>query len=110
MQSTPSVDRQTVVPVLRDESGRFTPGTAPGPGRTDLADRGRYLKAVKTAVTHDDLVGVLKSMVTKATNGDVAAGRLILEYTLGRPALAISVENESGPLYKIICGIDESKL
>ena len=105
----PSLDRQTV-PVLRDGSGRFTPGTAAGPGRTDLVDRSRYLRAVKAAVSHDDLVAVLESMVTKATGGDVAAGRLICEYTLGRPATSVIIGTEDGPSYKVLINIDEEAL
>ncbi|MCH7799348.1 MAG: hypothetical protein IID28_13020, partial [Planctomycetes bacterium] len=32
-----------------------------------------------------DLAAVVKSMLDKARDGDVAAARLLLEYTLGRP-------------------------
>ncbi|MHC4611086.1 MAG: hypothetical protein ACYS7M_12145 [Planctomycetota bacterium] len=105
----PSLNRQTV-PVRRDEAGRFVEGTAPGPGRQDLADRGRYLRAVKAAVTHDDLVDVLKSMVSQATDGDVAAGRLICEYTLGKPAQSITLQAEDGPAYKVLLNINEDEL
>lgn len=102
----PSLVGQTAQPIIRDEAGRFAPGTRGGPGRTDLADRGRYLRAVKAAVTHDDLVDVLTAMVKAAKGGDVPAGRLICEYTLGRPAQSITVGTEDGPAYKLLIGVD----
>lgn len=122
MQGTPSVDRpspnrtngEETRPVVRDAAtGRYLPGHGGGPGNP----LGRHVHKLRGTLL--DLLlagdaaqmrGVWGTMIRKATKGDVAAARLVAEYSIGKPALAISVENETGPLYKIICNIDESML
>jgi hypothetical protein len=41
------------------------------------------------AVTSEDLAGVVRAMIEKAKEGDVAAAKLVLQYTLGKPAQTV---------------------
>jgi hypothetical protein len=44
--------------------------------------RQEFLKAV----TSEDMAGIARAMIEKAKEGDVAAAKLVLQYTLGKPA------------------------
>jgi hypothetical protein len=41
------------------------------------------------AVTEEDLAAIAQAMIEKAKQGDVAAARLVAQYTMGRPAEAV---------------------
>jgi hypothetical protein len=73
----------------RGPNGRFTKGNAGGPGnpfaRQVAAMRLEFLKAV----TSEDIAEIARAMVAKAKEGDVAAAKVVLQYTLGRPAGAV---------------------
>jgi hypothetical protein len=73
----------------RGPNGRFTKGNAGGPGnpfaRQVAAMRQEFLKAV----TSEDMAEIARAMIAKAKEGDVAAAKIVLQYTLGRPAEAV---------------------
>jgi len=71
--------------VDRLPSGKFAPGNKLGRG-SPLAGavaklRGALLRAVKVG----DVRGIITAMIEKAKSGDVAAAKLVLQYTLGEP-------------------------
>jgi hypothetical protein len=70
----------------RRPDGRFCKGNPGGPGnpfaREVAALRQEFLKAV----TGEDVSGIARAMIQKAKEGDVAAAKLVLQYTLGKPA------------------------
>jgi hypothetical protein len=45
-------------------------------------------RALLAAVTEDDLQAITRALIEKARGGDVAAAKLLLQYTLGKPAEA----------------------
>jgi hypothetical protein len=47
--------------------------------------RQEFLKAV----TSEDMAGIVRAMISKAKEGDVAAAKLVLQYTLGKPAQTV---------------------
>jgi hypothetical protein len=47
--------------------------------------RQEFLKAV----TSEALAGIVRAMIAKAKEGDVAAAKLVLQYTLGKPAQTV---------------------
>jgi hypothetical protein len=73
----------------RGPNGRFTKGNVGGPGnpfaRQVAAMRQEFLKAV----TSEDMAEIARAMIAKAKEGDVAAAKIVLQYTLGRPAEAV---------------------
>ncbi len=69
-----------------DARGRFTAGNAGGPGNPF----GRRVAELRTvfleAVTREDLQSIVAKVVEKAKEGDLAAAKLLLQYTIGKPA------------------------
>ncbi|MEJ5342805.1 MAG: DUF5681 domain-containing protein [Thermogutta sp.] len=77
----------------RDEHGRFLPGCKPGPGRP----RKRYSavelrKAVLKAVTPEEVAAIVRALLSRAMDGDVAAAREVLNRVLGPPIEADLLE------------------
>src|SRR4051794_20508754 len=70
----------------RDSSGRFCKGNKGGPGNPFARRVAALRKALLDTVTEDDLRAVAASLVEQARAGDLAAARLLLAYTIGRPA------------------------
>lgn len=69
----------------RDERGLFVKGNKGGPGNPQIAQVARYRKAIWDAVSTQDVQDVIRAMVTNAKNGDVAAAKVVLERTAGKP-------------------------
>lgn len=69
----------------RDERGRFTAGNVGGPGNPHAQQVGKLRSALLEAVRPEDLEAITRKLVELATGGDIAAARVILERTLGRP-------------------------
>jgi hypothetical protein len=67
----------------RDRLGRFQPGCPPGPGNPWLMRLNAYRNAWHAAVSDADLQAVARTLVGQAIEGDVAAARLVLQYSLG---------------------------
>ena len=80
----------------RQRNGTFAPGNSIGRGNPH-ARRVHALKAtLLDAVTADDLRSIVGSMVGLAKGGDVAAAKLVLEHTIGKPAATVSVTSPDG--------------
>src|SRR5436305_1991714 len=73
----------------RGPNGRFTKGNPGGPGnpfaRQVAAMRQEFLKAA----SKEDIAEIARAMIAKAKEGDVAAAKVVLQYTLGKPAAAV---------------------
>jgi hypothetical protein len=70
----------------RDRNGKFTPGNRVGKGNPFAAECARLRSAMIQAVSDDDVSTIIKAVVAKARNGDLAAAALVLDRVLGRPA------------------------
>jgi hypothetical protein len=73
----------------RDAHGRFGKGNAGGPGNPFA----RQVAALRTAllgrVTAEDVEAVAGELIRQAKEGNLAAAKLLLSYTLGKPAQAV---------------------
>jgi hypothetical protein len=72
-------------PSSRDEKGRFAKGNKGGPGNPFGRRVGQLRKAVLEAVQEEDVRDILRAMVIKAKEGDVAAAKVVLGYAVGKP-------------------------
>lgn len=78
---------------IRDAHGRFVPGNPGGPGRT----RGRtsaLRRAAEQAVTPDHLAAIMRKATRLALEGNLAAMRIVMERTCGKPAEAPAAGGE----------------
>ncbi|MFO0846151.1 MAG: hypothetical protein U0797_27870 [Gemmataceae bacterium] len=75
----------TPTPEGRDSNGRFVRGNAGGPGNPFARQVAQLRSLLLRALTAEDLVAVAVALVERAKQGDVAAARLLFQYTLGKP-------------------------
>ena len=69
----------------RDESGRFTQGNPGGPGNPFARRVARLRSTLLDVVGETGLTEIVERLVKAAQKGDVAAAKLVLSYTLGKP-------------------------
>ena len=70
----------------RDKRGRFQSGNTAGKGNPLGKKVGQLRSALIGSVTDGDMKAIIKALVKKARGGDVAAAKIVLERTLGKPA------------------------
>jgi hypothetical protein len=73
----------------RDGRGRFARGNPGGPGNPFTRRVALLRQALLAAVTAEDLEAVARRLVARAREGDTAAAKLLLSYTLGKSAAAV---------------------
>jgi hypothetical protein len=73
----------------RAANGRFAKGNPGGPGNPFARQVAGFRQEFMAAVTGDDIAVIVRSLIDKAKAGDVAAARLVLQYTLGKPTAAV---------------------
>jgi hypothetical protein len=73
----------------RDHSGRFVKGNKGGPGNPFARRTAALRQAMLDAVTEDDLQAIVRQLIQQAREGDVAAARLVLSYSIGKPDRAV---------------------
>ena len=54
-----------------------------------------YKACVREAISQADVIEVLVNLVRLAKQDDVAATKLFLEYTIGKPQISVAVESET---------------
>ena len=69
----------------RDNAGRFAPGNRLAKGNPFSRRMAQLRSALISAVTEDDLRGIIQALIEKAKKGDVAAAKEVLDRTLGKP-------------------------
>lgn len=72
-------------------NGRFAVGNAGGPGNPHVARVAKLRAVLLDAVTEDDLRAVVAKLVGLAKCGDIAAIKLLLERTIGKPPQSIEL-------------------
>ncbi len=70
----------------RASNGRFTKNNAGGPGNPFARRVAKLRTVLLDAVTEDDLRDIVRAMVERAKNGDMAAAREILARLVGKPS------------------------
>jgi hypothetical protein len=78
----------------RDSQGRFTKGNAGGPGNPYYRRQAELKRMMLASVTEDDVQSVMQVLVGLARGGDLAAIKLFLEYTVGKPSKEVDPDKE----------------
>jgi hypothetical protein len=73
----------------RDAGGRFARGNKGGPGNPFARRVAELRSALLEAVTPERVRCLAEGLYQRALGGDTAAAKLLLAYTLGRPAQAV---------------------
>jgi hypothetical protein len=76
----------------RDASGRFAKGNAGGPGNPYPRRVAALRQALLECVTEDDIRAIAKAVIEEAKGGNIAAAKIIFQYTLGKPDSAINMD------------------
>lgn len=69
----------------RDQRGRWLPGNRGGPGSAKARLLHRHHTALAEAITPEELVGVMRSLLVAAQRGSVPAAQVLLERVAGKP-------------------------
>lgn len=72
----------------RDRSGHFAQGNPGGPGNPFNCQVAALRKALLARVTAEDLEEIVAVLLIKAKSGDLAAIKILLAYTIGKPGPA----------------------
>ncbi len=108
--TTPTPETASPPSAERDEHGHFRTGNRGGPGNPFARQIARLRQALLNAVSEADLLEIIDMLKRKAKEGDVAAARLLLSYSIGKPVeppnpdqldldeFAILVKNHQVPL------------
>lgn len=73
----------------RGADGKFAKGNKGGPGNPFSRQIAAFRQAVLNAVTATDLEEIVAVLLIKAKGGDLAATKLLLAYTIGKPGPCI---------------------
>ena len=73
-------------------NGQFAPGNPGGRGNPHSAAVARLRSALLRAITEGDIEAIVKALIKKAKEGDVAAAKELLDRTLGKPVEADLIE------------------
>jgi hypothetical protein len=68
----------------RDKAGRFAKGNKGGPGNPFFNRQKAYRTAILEAVTPEEVVAVMHTLIAKAQEGDVAAIKEVFDRTVGK--------------------------
>src|SRR5262245_34944986 len=69
----------------RDSHGRFAKGNRGGVGNPFARQVAGFRAAILQATTHEDIKAITKKLIEMAREGNLAAAKLLLAYTCGRP-------------------------
>lgn len=69
----------------RDKTGRFVKGCKPGPGNPNVRRIAEHTRAIRDAVTADELRAVVRKLADQALAGDIQAARVLLDRCAGTP-------------------------
>jgi hypothetical protein len=73
----------------RSANGRFAPGNPGGPGNPFGRQVVGLKKVVLTKITEERMGEMVEVMFARAIAGDMTAARILMQYSLGKPAEAI---------------------
>ena len=83
--------------VQRNADGTFAVGNPGGPGNPHAAQVAQLRRELMNTVTPEDLKAVVRMLIDKAKDGDLAAARELLDRTLGKPASSVEVTAKAAP-------------
>jgi hypothetical protein len=85
-----NADTPNTNPTNRDEKGRFRKGNPGGPGNPFGRQVAKLRQIALEAVSEEDLRAIMEVLKEKARQGDIAAIKLLLSYTVGKPQPAVN--------------------
>jgi hypothetical protein len=88
-RKTPEVASTKKNNLVRDDDGQFVRGNAGGPGNPFARQVAALRKLLLDTVAPDKLQKLVESLIERAIGGDNAAAKLVLQYTLGKPAATV---------------------
>src|SRR5437870_6656618 len=74
----------------RDTKGRFAAGNAGGPGNPFARQTAQLRAALVQRVTSEDMGVIADELIFKARNGNLAAVKLLFQYVIGKPTVAVN--------------------
>ena len=72
-----------------EANGKFAPGNRGGPGNPYARRVSELRHIILDCLGEEELSDIIHAMIAQAKKGDVAAARLLLQYSLGKPAAAV---------------------
>ena len=105
--ATPATPATPVTPTTtptpdREANGQFATGNRGGPGNPYARRVAELRHIILDVLDEEALVAVTKAMIEQAKTGDVAAARLLLQYSLGKPAPAVQPDRMNIDEFQII--------
>jgi hypothetical protein len=85
----------------RDSKGRFTRGNKGGPGSPFNRRVAALRQLLLERVSDDDLAAIVDRLVQQAREGDLAAVKLVLSYTVGKPLPAVDPDRVDVDEFKL---------
>src|SRR5262249_23532145 len=79
--------------VRRDANGRFAIGNDGGPGNPFARQTAALHSAFLQRATPEDMKAIADKLIEQAKGGNVVAAKLVLQYTIGKPAPAVQPDN-----------------
>jgi hypothetical protein len=77
----------------RQQNGQFGKGNSGGPGNPFARQVAGLRKALISSITAEDIRAIAAKLVELARAGDLAAAKLILAYTIGKPQPAVEPDH-----------------
>jgi hypothetical protein len=74
----------------------FSKGNSAAKGNGEARKMAKYRQSIRSAVGCEQVQLIALQLVDQAMDGDVAAARLILEYTAGKPQAQVEVTGKDG--------------
>jgi hypothetical protein len=87
-----------------DARGRFTAGNPGGSGNPFARQVAALRAAFLNDVSSEDVKEIAAALKAQAKKGNVAAARLVLAYSLGKPAQAVDVDRLDADEWQVIRG------
>src|SRR5262249_61920857 len=78
----------------RDAIGRFAKGNPGGPGNQYYRRQAQLKRLLLESVTDEDVLSVMQVLLGLARGGDLAAIKLFLEYSVGKPSKEVDPDRE----------------
>ena len=88
-QPTDTPQAQARPQVKRDANGRFAIGNDGGPGNPFARQTAALHSAFLQRATPQDMKAIADKLIEQAKAGNVVAAKLVLQYTIGKPAPAV---------------------
>ena len=92
-QPTDTPQAQARPQVKRDANGRFAIGNDGGPGNPFARQTAALHSAFLQRATPQDMKAIADKLFEQAKAGNVVAAKLVLQYTIGKPAPAVQPDN-----------------